>query len=569
MATSIAGLPPGAIVTAPNSGAQPAPAVDHSTLPPGALLTTPGAQPQASPSNATEQQPPVDDSYLSGVWENTLGPLYEKFKADYKESQRIADEPFLQSLQDNVKRAVTENPGLGGGLKMLWSVAQDAYAEGKKSVGSLKDAATNASLGRGKDAALDFMEAQGHGVAALLPVLGPMAAQAGEHLGGGQPKRGLGNMTGIALNLLLGKATEKVGGRIMRGGGAATMDEATAARKLVDAVNPPPATRDVLEANLQRELPRIKQYAEKAGIDLADRDGLIQTAQRAGEEYQALYDKQLLEPISNKVASNGKTFLENEQELRRLNQMSDYTPNTKAETAAQIEIKAEAAKLRTMMNNDMARALGNDITPEQISETRSIGESMRAIGREARMAKNVEAHATNAQARGGVANVHATPHGAYVTGGGRVGAAANRFANRVLGHPGDNLVKEVFEKYQPDTGGLRRAPNGDIIEAPSKANPKAPVPNVQDAEAAAAERKFATRKERPIPPAGEIKSPGSTATIGDQLKAKDQAAAARAQERGASVKATRQSRSQAALDQMEKNRATHGKYKSAVRGMEE
>lgn len=70
------------------------------------------------------------------------------------------------------------------------------------SIGLLYDAAKQAGLQQGEKAGTAWAEgkipeALGHGLAATIPMIGPVAAQTGERIGQGELARGLGNLTGL------------------------------------------------------------------------------------------------------------------------------------------------------------------------------------------------------------------------------------------------------------------------------------------------------------------------------------------------------------------------------------
>ena len=149
--------------------------------------------------------PPAAGGFWNGVG-NFLGGVAETVNP-LPAVQRYAIQPAL-----DVAKSIHDGDGAG----LLGAVQRLNPA------GAIASDVMNAQVGQGQQA-IDqakqgnYAEAAGHAGAALLPVLGPAAAQAGETIGSGETARGLGQATGLIGGVLLPHA---VGPRLADAGAA-------------------------------------------------------------------------------------------------------------------------------------------------------------------------------------------------------------------------------------------------------------------------------------------------------------------------------------------------------------
>jgi hypothetical protein len=178
-------------------GAKP---VDFSDL--GGQKATPAAAP------AEEQKKPHDEEgFWKGVWDDTLGPIFEEARAN----QAKADKMDLgDRLMFSLKTALQHTPDAQI-PQMVYHAVKGAYVEGKKAVKhagsaasegteavkSLAQGKTDEAIAHGRTASGELSQAQGHGMAAVLPIVGPEAANIGEEAGAGNVKHAAGRATGL------------------------------------------------------------------------------------------------------------------------------------------------------------------------------------------------------------------------------------------------------------------------------------------------------------------------------------------------------------------------------------
>ena len=181
-------------------------------------------------SQPTTQQAPQsqDQGFLSGLYNSTLAPIGGVLKSDagyaktiYNEAgQHLANGEYLKAagtLMSAMDGADDRSP-----LMQLFSGILDSHKEQVK--------ATAAAYKAGH-----YTEAAGHGLAAALPVVGPMAAKAGEDIGAGKTGEGLGEAAGTIGAVLAPDAIGKAGDIIK--GAPEAVKSATGFADVPDTVN--------------------------------------------------------------------------------------------------------------------------------------------------------------------------------------------------------------------------------------------------------------------------------------------------------------------------------------------
>lgn len=130
-----------------------------------------------------------------------------------------------------------------------------------------------------------YSEMVGHGAAAALPLVGPVAAEAGEQIGAGDIAGGLGKMTGIVMPFGMASAAKRFGLRVMPNKLADSLDAGAAAR-VADVMSP--------KSSAQKGL-RMTAKAEKIAPDLV-KDGGTSAWSRSGlkDNFSAKFDEAAL-----------------------------------------------------------------------------------------------------------------------------------------------------------------------------------------------------------------------------------------------------------------------------------
>lgn len=121
-------------------------------------------------------------------------------------------------------------------IETAGSVLSAQVDQGRKAI-------ENARAGR-------YLEAQGHGLAALLPIVGPAAANAGEQIGSGDIAGGLGTAAGILAPMALPPVA-----RAVKNTGAGAALEASANADVEAALNP---TRHRTKVKTERIAPEVR-----------------------------------------------------------------------------------------------------------------------------------------------------------------------------------------------------------------------------------------------------------------------------------------------------------------------
>lgn len=384
---------------------------------------------------------------------------------------------LYQHPQDTTQFENERNPANQPGL--LHSAASELGNVAMGAVGAVGSLANpTAAIAQAGQAATDDTARKLAGRSGAYRVAAGVGSALGVNARGMEDAAEVGNTRGVLGTALadagVAAGAPKLGEKLKAMSEARTeakvVNPPAAAKKLADAFNINAKEMPHFEEHMEKHIGRVETAAEQHGIDLkrGGRAAVVDALRKGAADHQEVYDKQLLEPIKDKRMivdpESGRrgsmTYADAEGRLRHLNDLINYDEGLKAEGETQLARKAEANGLRKSLNEGIAKDLG--VTPEQVAEARSAGEQMRAMANQGQLTMNLERNARNAQERGGSANIHATPKGAYATSGGRLSAKINRGVDAVFGHPGDNAVGEVFNNL--------RAPK------PNMAVPNAPKP---------------------------------------------------------------------------------------------
>ncbi len=144
-----------------------------------------GGLPQLSSSDVEFEQPQEKPDFLKGVYDTTLGPMVDIAKREGKYLAN-ANAGFSRTPQNT---GILPTPDEDDPLVQAIHGIVKSHAEvAHKALEALRQ-------GR-------YSEASGYGAAAALPVLGPAAAKAGEDIGKGNVRYGLGEGTGLVGSVL-------------------------------------------------------------------------------------------------------------------------------------------------------------------------------------------------------------------------------------------------------------------------------------------------------------------------------------------------------------------------------
>lgn len=190
-----------------------------------------------------------------------------------------------------------------------------------------------------------YSEALGHGMAGMLPLIGPAAAGIGEQIGSGDVAGGLGAVTGAALPL----------GAVKAAGKAAPALRKAAKKQYSQALRP---TKEVFKRKTERVVPQLLERREAA----KSRQALQAKAQqRAGEALDRLKELEDAIPEGTK-AKVGPVLKALEKEIDR---------NIGARTKSGIIGNEAAVKQLTKVWEQFVE-LGDDVSYQTVKRIRQI-----------------------------------------------------------------------------------------------------------------------------------------------------------------------------------------------------
>jgi hypothetical protein len=134
-----------------------------------------------------------------------------------------------------------------------------------------------------------YSEMVGHGAAAALPILGPIAADAGEQIGAGDVAGGLGKATGLLVPFGMADAVTRLGLKTMPAAVADTLD-ARAAGNVADVMAPKSSAKAGLRmtAKAKKIAPELVKDADNAAWSRA---GLRENFEAQLEDAKSMLDE--------------------------------------------------------------------------------------------------------------------------------------------------------------------------------------------------------------------------------------------------------------------------------------
>jgi hypothetical protein len=359
--------------------AQPGGQGEQSTAAPAPTATAPQPQPSGNvfeqlaanggnpPQSSAPQQPQANDGFLSGLYQNTLGPLVSLGKelSDYQAKKTLARQAVdavggtLPMLIDAVSDPQHPLHKLGAGLvqaaldqaKQAYDYSGDATTAEKMAWSALMKGNWNEAKAEGATAQEAGSKAIGHSIATVLPGVGPAAASAGEDLAAGNIAHGLGAATGLVAGVLAPGAAAK-------GLGAAgdAIDAVKALPGKMDAVAPAETLRSTLRDS-------AKIVGDEHGIEVPDSQSVHDSFSDASE---GLYSKSkgLYKQIDD---ATGDKWAMNERALKAVSR--GLRTATDEETLA--ESFGRQQELLEQQDAILKEAEANGVDPDTIAQAKS------------------------------------------------------------------------------------------------------------------------------------------------------------------------------------------------------
>jgi hypothetical protein len=259
-----------------------------------------------------------------------------------------------------------------------------------------------------------------------------------------------------------------------------------------------PATKDASNfvQAAQEEVPNVLDYAQKTGNPLNTQLEFSKAAQGYAQEVRDIYEKQILAPNDKMVATGtdfGRTQGEGpakyamlsdiDKRITAINKQLDApalnADDARRALASKSDLQAEAAKLRTVLHNNLAQATGLD--PEDIANIRQ------RVGRSYELANDTNAAVTaRMQAEGktdmGPIHLSQIPSQAISLARGGITAIADRaFQRAIANFPGAAESLPEIESVPPPTPGPQRSPIWEGQQPLGHPPVEAPVPDTQTA----------------------------------------------------------------------------------------
>ncbi len=132
-------------------------------------------------------------------------------------------------------------------------------------------------------------EAMGHGLAAILPGIGPAAAKAGEDIGAGKTGQGLGEATGLIGSIVAPELAGKVTSAVLP-------KSASAVDRVVAATNPPTKTAGDFLQHAQSAVPELQKMIDSGMTSPRDLAGVKLLTEQAGEKLENTFQS-TLDPV--------------------------------------------------------------------------------------------------------------------------------------------------------------------------------------------------------------------------------------------------------------------------------
>jgi len=202
--------PPAGFVLEQNPAPQQQPkATDAATakLPQNGSVTPPAGfvleQPQAQPTN--DQSTKEDRGFLSGAWDSTVGGIVNLAKQASDYYQNHPKTKYADALSPAAMLVDAAKDPDHPVHKLVSGIVNSHIETGRKAYQKAQEAVAAVKRGDITEANRALSEAEGYGIGALLPILGPAAAKAGEDIGK-EPLYGSGEAAGLIASVLAPEA---------------------------------------------------------------------------------------------------------------------------------------------------------------------------------------------------------------------------------------------------------------------------------------------------------------------------------------------------------------------------
>jgi hypothetical protein len=210
---------------------------------------------QRKPSSSA----PEDPGFLHGL-DESFGGIWESMKQRAAQGDSIS---WKDRLKEGATNAVMTNPGLGLAPGLIYKVATDAYDQGKQAFSHGVKSVQAGLKGDITTANFEAGQVYPHILAGQIPFLGPVAAKAGEDIGQGKTREGLGEGGGALLQVVapdvIEGASNVPGKAIVRGTGKVLSSAADVVNPDVTGIVSPRL------AHLQRVAGKVGDVLQKVG----------------------------------------------------------------------------------------------------------------------------------------------------------------------------------------------------------------------------------------------------------------------------------------------------------------
>jgi len=263
-------------------------------------------KPPATTMTPPANTPPVDKGYLSGLWDSTVGGLttFGKQMYDYYANKAQTGPSKAGILTDAVAGPATllvdaakdPNHPIHQAVKAMiqshvqtaqkaWGGQKQAYATVKQAIDAARrgDYASADSLATQAD--MLQTDAMGHGLATIIPVLGPAAAKVGEDFGAGRTGYAAGEATGLIGSVVapelartgVSKVLGKVAPRTTEIAGEAIPVRASQESGLANAAETVAPSKSLSEFDINKTQPGVRKAIGNIASEVGSKEISNQT----------------------------------------------------------------------------------------------------------------------------------------------------------------------------------------------------------------------------------------------------------------------------------------------------
>lgn len=430
------------------------------------------------------QTPPPATSTTPDTLKRAGQPKYELNSGYASEPAPVENQPgflkrFGQSVglptsMEEVEQSNKERASLKGGLETAagpaYQVGKGVLGYGKRVVGDIYEGANEQAdagqnIAEGGPIVPNVLKSALGAVkpyVRAIPFIGPSIMSAGEDVTAGNKAGAAGSLTGVVGQIAL----PEVLNRLQK----PPLDTGAAAEEIHNAVNPRirfksqqagapleeyPDTE--FKANVQRQLPRINQFAKDNGLKVTDQETLAQATQGAHHAQNAHFQENILGPSQNLTeltkdvpGYGGKELSPGVSTLRQLyDRLSEVNAEldpkyrkaggggqeASAAVRSASEAHAEASALRQKIYTRLAHETGQ--TPQQVAEANQ------AVGELRNIAETTRREAANSASKEndlrnqkwGATSAHSLAQ-----------EALSRVSQRLQPNPVDSRIADVFSR---------------------------------------------------------------------------------------------------------------------------